>query len=120
MGDFGLAVQLEHSYSKRNEECGTSWYMAPEVFDDNTELKSDVWSFGITLFELAEGKNPFYGFSSMKIVKEVCYGKTPSLSSSKWSDDFVDFVGKCLVKDASERWSVNQLMNVVLLIENDK
>ena len=42
LGDFGLAVQLEHSLSKRATTCGTSLYMAPEVYKENGVLKSDV------------------------------------------------------------------------------
>ena len=41
MGDFGLAVQLEHSCSRRDTTCGTSQYMAPEVYEGKTCLKSD-------------------------------------------------------------------------------
>ena len=33
--------------------------MAPEVFEGRRGKKSDVWSLGITLIEMAEGKNPF-------------------------------------------------------------
>ena len=118
LGDFGLAVQLEHSCSKRNTQCGTSWYMAPEVYYDGAELKSDVWSLGITLIELAEGQNPYTGCTALKVMRLVCDGQSPSLSSSKWSAAFVDFVDKCLVKDVKERWSVKQLMNVsVVLVE---
>ena len=42
----------------------------------------------------------------------VCTEPAPTLSSSKWSAEFVDFVSKCLVKDVNERWSVNELMEV--------
>lgn len=42
----------------------------------------------------------------------VCTEPAPTLSSSKWSDEFVDFVSKCLVKDVNERWSVKELMEV--------
>ena len=42
----------------------------------------------------------------------VCLEPAPTLSSSKWSDEFVDFVSKCLVKDVNERWSVKELMEV--------
>ena len=109
LGDFGLAVQLEHSCSRRNTQCGTSWYMAPEVYNERTELKSDVWSLGITLIELADGKNPY---SACSYVAEMKAMPAPTLSSSKWSAAFVDFVNKCLAKDVSERWSVSELMSV--------
>ena len=119
LGDFGLAVQLEHSCSKRSTQCGTSWYIAPERYRGGTEMKSDVWSLGITLIELAEGKNPFAEKeSSAEIMCAVLMDQSPALSSSKWSAAFVDFVSKCLVKDVSERWSVSELMEVsVVLVE---
>ena len=88
------------------------WYDAPEVFEDETGLKSDVWSLGISMIELAEGKNPFDGFTAAMVMKAVCVGSIPSLSSSEWSSSFVGFVSKCLVRDAKERASVDELMNV--------
>ena len=112
LGDFGLAVQLEHSCSKRSTKCGTSWYMAPEVYDEATVLKSDVWSLGLALFHLGEQRDPFMGFVWDKDKGWLCNNDPPSLSSEKWSAEFVDFVSKCLVKDVKERWSVSELMEV--------
>ena len=121
LGDFGLAVQLEHSCSKRNTQCGTSWYMAPERYKGATEMKSDVWSLGISLIELAEGKNPFAEKeSSAEIMYAVLMEQPPSLFSSTWSTEFVDFVNKCLVKDVKERWSVSELMEVSVVWESDE
>ena len=97
-------------------ESRSCWYMAPEVYEGRTELKSDVWSLGITLMELAEGQNPFDGRSPSAVLKAVIFSDPPSLSSSKWSAVFVDFVGKCLVKDVSERWSVSELMDVSVVL----
>ena len=112
MGDFGLAVQLEHSCSRRDTTCGTSQYMAPEVYEGKTCLQSDVWSLGISVIEMAEGKNPFDGCTSAMVMNRVMNKEPPTLSSSKWSAEFVDFVSKCLVKDAANRSSVSELMNV--------
>ena len=112
MGDYGVAAQLKHPYFMGNNRHGTSWYTAPEEYVGRTELKSDVWSLGITLIELAEGQNPYAGCTALKVMRLVCDGQPPSLSSSKWSAEFVDFVNKCLVRDVKERWSVEQLMEV--------
>lgn len=112
LGDFGLAVQLDHSSSRRNTQCGTIWYMAPEVFDEKACLKSDVWALGITLVEMAEGRNPFASMSSAKIVNHVMNKPAPSLSESTWSHELVDFVQQCLTKDVKERASVDVLMQV--------
>lgn len=86
--------------------------MAPEVLDEKTELKSDVWSLGVTMVELAEGKNPYGNKSAMAVVTSIITGNPPSISSSKWSTQFVDFVSKCCTKDVKARWSVKDLMNV--------
>ena len=41
--------------------------MAPEVYEGRVQMKSDVWSFGISLLELADGKNPFAGYSESQV-----------------------------------------------------
>ena len=112
LGDFGLAVQLEHSCSRRNSVCGTSMYMGPEVYEEGACLKSDVWSLGISIIEMAEGKNPMASCSSFQVMKRVCEGEPPLLSSSGWSSDLIDFVRRCLVKDVNERASVEELLRV--------
>ena len=119
LGDFGLAVQLEHSCSKRNTTCGTSWYVGPEVYEEEACLKSDVWSLGISIIEMAEGRNPFAGMTSAKILNLVLNKSPPSLSSSGWSSDLVDFVKKCLVKDVNGRASVDDLLKVSVVVTNE-
>lgn len=109
--DFGLATQTA-LINDDNEPCGSPVYMAPEVFDRKPDVKSDVWSLGISLIEMAEGKNPFEGCDREEVKRRVCGGEPPSLSREKGSTAFVDFVNQCLVKDVRERWSVNELKDV--------
>ena len=120
LGDFGLAIQLEHSLSKRATTCGTSLYMAPEVYKENGELKSDVWSLGMSVIEMAEGKHPFDGLSSYEVMNHLFHLSPPTLSSPGWSNDLVDFVSKCLVREPEKRASVNELMEVSVLSESDE
>ena len=106
LGDYELLIE-NNSIEKRS----TVLHKAPEAFTER-ELKSDVWSFGITMYELAEGKNPFEDIESNKVKAAICDNEPPSFSSEKWSADFMDFVSKCLVKNVKERPSVSELMNV--------
>ena len=90
--------------------------MAPEVFTDGAVLKSDVWSLGMSVIEMAEGRNPFVRMSSTEFKKELLNKHPPSFSSSGWSDDLVDFVNRCLVKDVNERASVEELLKVSVVV----
>ena len=112
LGGFILAAQLEHSCSRRNTACGTSMYMAPEVYDGNTCLKSDIWSLGISIIEMAENKNPFAEDTPIQVMEKVCFKEPPSFTSSSWSSDLRDFVKRCLQMDVDERASVNDLLKV--------
>ena len=113
LSDYGLEEHLNPLLSEKS----TAWYMAPEAFEGKREQKSDVWSLGISLMELAEGVNPFEGCNQEKVKQRVCEYSPPYLGSEEWSAAFVSFVNKCLVKDAGERWNVEQLMEVSSLCE---
>ena len=112
VGDFGLAVQLEHTCLKRSAARGTSSFLAPEVYRDKMYMKSDVWSLGISVIEMAEGKHPFADCTSAQVMIRVLNTPSPSLTSSGWSGDLVDFVKQCLMKDVNERSSVEELLKV--------
>ena len=89
------------------------------MYEEEACLKSDVWALGISIIEMAEGKNPFAGMTSAKIMSQVVNKPPPSLTSSEWSSDLVDFVKCCLVKDVKERSSVDDLLKVVVEISRN-
>lgn len=70
--DFGFATRAP---SKKDEDCGTEGYMAPEVLKDNIWTKaSDVWAFGVTMYELSTDKYLFY--TKVLSTGERNYSKT--------------------------------------------
>ena len=103
LSDCELEVRPVHSESARSR----LYYMAPELIEE----KSDVWSLGVSLIEMAEGRNPYGSCSDEEELKRViCYGKPPSLPR-EWSSEY-SFVRWCLEKDVQARGSVNELMEV--------
>lgn len=67
LGNVGDPFFRQQLRSSRRAVYGTVFYMAPEVFDGEMELKSDIWSLGVSLVELAEGKNPYLGLSTNQV-----------------------------------------------------
>ena len=87
--DFGLAkhVNLEKSASidtptisgpitVRGQIIGTIAYMSPEqVQDKNVDARSDIFSFGAVLYEMATGQSAFSGESAATVIAEILRGE---------------------------------------------
>ncbi|NWT23185.1 M3K19 kinase, partial [Cardinalis cardinalis] len=117
--DFGCARRLAWaSLSGTRGELlrsvhGTPYWMAPEVISDSGYgRKSDIWSVGCTVFEMATGKPPL---ASMDRVAAMFYigahrGLMPALPD-RFSSAAVEFVHACLTRDQQERPSALQLLD---------
>ena len=58
---------------------GTAPYMSPEqVEGHNVDQRSDIFSVGIVFFEMATGKRPFHGQSSMSLLSSILKDEPPS------------------------------------------
>ncbi|CAI2176201.1 1163_t:CDS:2 [Funneliformis geosporum] len=111
--DFGVSGQLINSIA--DTFVGTSNYMSPERIQGATySVRSDVWSVGITLMELAMGRFPFPPDGSqltvLELLQHIVNEAAPKLPVGKFPEDFDDFVQKCLIKEVSGRPSPNELL----------
>ena len=121
--DFGVATEsLVNSVA--NTFVGTSTYMAPERIQGGAySIKSDVWSVGLTIMELAIGRFPFDSSDSaageratagpmgiLDLLQTIVHEPAPKLPNSEAFPDILDdFVAKCLLKSPEERPTPREL-----------
>ncbi|KAK7881492.1 hypothetical protein WMY93_029901 [Mugilogobius chulae] len=115
--DFGVSAQLTNTRLKRNTSVGTPFWMAPEVIaceqqlDSTYDARCDVWSLGITAIELGDGDPPLSDLHPMRALFKIPRNPPPTLRQPEvWSDDFNDFICKCLIKDFELRPNVIDLL----------
>lgn len=112
--DFGISGYLVNSVA-RTYEAGCRPYMAPERIDpprDRTgyDIKSDVWSFGLTMMEIATGRYPYARARDFfEQIKLTCTNEPPKLPIGRFSLNFNDFLNQCLRKDYQSRPKYNAL-----------
>ncbi|XP_012271928.1 dual specificity mitogen-activated protein kinase kinase 4 [Orussus abietinus] len=116
--DFGISGQLVDSIA-RTRDAGCRPYMAPERIDPQRargyDVRSDVWSLGITLMEVATGYFPYPKWNSVfEQLYQVVQGDPPRLSpndnGNRFTMDFVNFVNTCLIKEETQRPKYNKLL----------
>ena len=60
MSDFGVSKRLNSTVGLAKTEAGTPIYMSPEIVNkEKYNFPTDVWSLGVTLYELCEFEMPF-------------------------------------------------------------
>lgn len=80
--DFGLAQALEaEDTATRSHVAGTLRYLPPERFQGISEVRGDIYCLGVTLFELATGRIPFSGMSSVELMRQITESSLPRLRS---------------------------------------
>ena len=117
--DFGLAKRLDTDSTLHVENAsghvqtlpgvilGTPAYMSPEqALGGTVDSRSDLFSVGVVLYELAAGALPFQGASLPEVLKKVISSEPAALSSSAPGvpEGLERIVERCLRKDPAERY----------------
>ncbi|NXY01293.1 ROS1 kinase, partial [Pteruthius melanotis] len=106
IGDFGLArdVYKNDYYRKRGEGLLPVRWMAPESLIDGVfTSRSDVWAFGVLVWEtLTLGQQPYPGFSNTEVLHHVRSGGRLE-SPNNCPDDLCDLMTRCWSHDPHNR-----------------
>uniref|UniRef100_A0A8C0V2A0 Tyrosine-protein kinase receptor n=1 Tax=Cyanistes caeruleus TaxID=156563 RepID=A0A8C0V2A0_CYACU len=106
IGDFGLArdVYKNDYYRKRGEGLLPVRWMAPESLIDGVfTSRSDVWAFGVLVWEtLTLGQQPYPGFSNTEVLHHVRSGGRLE-SPNNCPDDLCDLMARCWSQEPHSR-----------------
>src|SRR5579871_4798918 len=112
--DFGLA-KLVHNLGEDEDQSltavgvipGTAVYMSPEQARSETvDARSDLFSFGVVLYEMSTGKKPFTGANSLVTLDAVLHSKPvpPRDLNPKIPVELEGIIGKAMEKDRKHRY----------------
>jgi eukaryotic-like serine/threonine-protein kinase len=119
--DFGLAKLLHHGGTDSdgaeaaNDNSltavgvipGTAVYMSPEqARSEEIDFRSDLFSFGVVMYEMSTGKKPFSGKNSLMTLDAVLHDKPipPGELNPKVPVELEGIIGKAMEKDRKERY----------------
>jgi len=124
--DFGFAKQIDKN-SLITTLCGSPMYMAPEIINrQDYDIKSDLWSVGVILYEMVYGYVPFNVGTFLELIKKI-NSKDIEFTNKriKLSDTCLDLMKSLLTKDPKKRinweefFSHNWFLNDELLKEEN-
>ncbi len=111
VADFGLArfnEEGETTKRRKGHPAGTPLYMSPEQVQGGAlDLRSDLFSFGVLLYQMLTFRNPFQGRNTEQVYRLIrsCQIKPPSSLRSEIPAQLDDLVMTCLQKDREKRYT---------------
>jgi hypothetical protein len=112
VSDFGIVRDLEGTEAKASTFVGTLTYMSPErIAGEPYDAKADIWSLGLTLVAVAQGRYPLDGGGGYwDLLHKLREEPSPSLPAATFTPEFRSFVDLCLLKDPAARPSAEALL----------
>lgn len=120
--DFGLAQLVTNQNQKMNltqagTTMGTPWYMSPEqIQGDKVDLRSDLYSFGITCFHMFAGRPPFPGKNAVAVAVQHLKEDPPELSTLRADlpREMCNVIHRLIQKKPADRFQTGQELEAAL------
>lgn len=110
--DFGCSSFFARD-KKYSGLIGTSYYIAPEVIQNEYNQLCDIWSCGVIMYILLCGKPPFFGSTEEEILENIKKGtfKFDHIPFKTISEDAKDLITWMLTYDSKNRASARQALS---------
>ena len=111
--DFGVARPFDSSMTQVGQFIGSLTYASPEqIQGERVDARSDIFSFGVILFELLTGQLPFRSTNPTDLAIKIAQAKVPPLNQVRPSVPFEldSIVRKCLRGNPEERPAAAELL----------
>jgi len=127
--DFGLAkLRGGSAFTKEGTTLGTVAYMSPEqARGDKVDARTDIWSLGVVLYELASGNLPFRGDLESAVIHNIIHEEPKPLRAivSKVPEEFERIIRRALRKKVEDRYGsaadmLNDLRKLHAALEKEK
>jgi len=114
LGDFGLVRLLESTCDLAHTRVGTPYYLSPEIIRKQPyNYKTDVWSLGVLLYEMAALKRPFMG-TLETLPKIIIKGEYEELGTH-YSPALHQLVARMLIVEPSQRVDLSVVLREEVL-----
>ena len=114
--DFGLARgELQTKITQSGMIVGTLNYLAPEqIYKAESSKKSDIYSIGMTAYEMLSGKLPYSADTVMEIIGKIIEGEIEYLKNLRKdiSEKLNDIIMAMLNKNPEERPNIDEIYEV--------
>ncbi|KAI0498951.1 hypothetical protein KFK09_019849 [Dendrobium nobile] len=112
--DFGLSRLKEHTFISSKSAAGTPEWMAPEFLrGEPTNEKSDVFSFGVILWELLTMQQPWKGLSPVQVVGAVAFQNRRLTIPQDMSPPLAALVESCWADDPRQRPTFSSIVETL-------
>ena len=112
LGDFGLSRILTQESSFAYSHVGTPYYMSPEQIEETKyNEKSDIWSLGCCLYEMAALRPPFQAKNQIMLGMRIKSGKIDRINK-RYSEELWKIICWMMNTNYEKRPSTKDLMNI--------